>query len=91
MDPEVDSAFEFLYGAVYRLRVENEVNKVLIHALKSEILKDEADRIEAMLETIQFTSSVVEAQIKQSGWSDAELKLFKELIEKEKRLLSLLR
>jgi len=91
MDPEVDSAFQFLYGAVYRLRIENEVNKVMIHALKDELLRSQGDCIERVTETIQFTSQVTAEQIKQSGWSDAEVKLFGDLIEREKKLLSLLR
>jgi hypothetical protein len=78
-----------LVSTVKRLRIENEVNKIMIHSLKQTLLNHKNELIEECIESIKFTSDIVEIQIKQS-WTEEETIFFKEEIEQEIKLFSLL-
>ena len=71
------------------LRIENEVNKILIHSLKQVVLFHKNEKIDKCLESIKFTSGILEVQIKQS-WSAEEVELFRQLMDKEIKQFSLL-
>jgi hypothetical protein len=73
---------EELYAIVGRLRVENEVNKILIHALKQNLLNQNKELIVEYLDSLNFLSEIIETQIKQS-WSDEESILFRQYIDEE--------
>jgi hypothetical protein len=86
-DQELDSVFKDLYGMVCQLRVENEVNKVLIHSLMIAILQYNKKLTEECLESITFVSEMLRKQIREQ-WSENEATLFEDLIEQEtKRIL----
>ncbi|MBT8593575.1 hypothetical protein G6685_07475 [Polynucleobacter paneuropaeus] len=74
---------------VQRLRIENEVNKVMIHSLKQTLLYRNDEQIDECLESINFASDIVEKQIKQS-WTEEESIFFRELIEQQIKQFSLL-
>ncbi len=74
---------------VKRLRIENEVNKTLIHSFKQVVLFHKNEKINECLETINFMSVITEVQIKQS-WSAEEAELFRQLMDKEIKQFSLL-
>ena len=74
---------------VQRLRIENEVNKVMIHSLKQTLLYRNDEQIDECLESINFVSDIVEKQIKQS-WTEEESIFFRELIEQQIKQFSLL-
>jgi len=74
---------------VKRLRIENEVNKTLIHSLKQVVLFHKNEKIDECLESIKFTSGILEVQIKQS-WSAEEAELFRQLMDNEIKQFSLL-
>ena len=78
-----------LLKMVQRLRIENEVNKVMIHSLKQTLLYRNDEQIDECLESINFVSDIVEKQIKQS-WTEEESIFFRELIEEEIKQFSLL-
>jgi spore coat protein CotF len=78
-----------LFSTVKRLRIENEVNKIMIHSLKLTLLNHKDVLIDECLESINFVSDIVEKQIKQS-WTEEETIFFKELIEQQVREFSLL-
>jgi hypothetical protein len=44
---EIESALSNLYGIVFNLRIQNEVNKVMINALKSSLLHEKIETIDA--------------------------------------------
>ena len=71
------------------LRIENEVNKILIHSLKQVVLFHKNEKIDKCLESIKFTSGILEVQIKQS-WSAEEAELFRQLMDNEIKQFSLL-
>jgi len=86
---EIDALFNNLYGMVMRLRVENEVNKVLLQSLKSNILRNNSALTSEVLDSVSFSADIVEVQIRQQ-WSDGEALHFRELVEEEKkRMVSL--
>ena len=74
---------------VMRLRIENEVNKTLIHSLKQVVLFHKNEKIDEFLESINFVSDLVEIQIKQS-WTEEESIFFRQLMDKEIKQFSLL-
>jgi len=74
---------------VKRLRIENEVNKTLIHSLKQVALFHKNEKINECLESINFMSGIAEVQIKQS-WSAEEAELFRQLMNNEIKQFSLL-
>ena len=74
---------------VMRLRIENEVNKTLIHSLKQVVLFHKNEKIDECLESINFMSGILEVQIKQS-WSAEEAELFRQLMDNEIKQFSLL-
>jgi len=78
-----------LVSTVKRLRIENEVNKIMIHSLKQTLLNHKNELIEECIESIKFTSDIVEIQIKQS-WTEEESTFFRELIEDQIKNFSLL-
>ncbi len=88
MNQEIDNAFKELYGMVFRLRIENEVNKVLIHALKHRVIMNDIDAMPQVLDHIEFTSEIIERQIKMQ-WSEDESVLFKNLIQQEIKKLQI--
>ena len=74
---------------VMRLRIENEVNKTLIHSLQQVVLFHKNEKIDEFLESINFVSDLVEIQIKQS-WTEEESIFFRQLMDKEIKQFSLL-
>ena len=78
-----------LYTIVGRLRVENEVNKILIQALKQNLLNQNKELIHEYLDSLNFLSEIVETQIKQS-WSVEESILFRQYIDEELKRIELL-
>ena len=83
---ELESALQHLYGVVFKLRIENEVNKTIIHGLTESLLRANGEALTSSVDSIQFTSDVNEAQIKQQ-WSEQEANHFRELIDHELKLL----
>jgi len=60
---------------IKRLRIENEVNKVLMGSLIQYLLnKNKNELIDECLESINFTAEIVESQINKS-WSEGEAEL----------------
>ena len=78
-----------LLSTVKRLRIENEVNKIMIHSLKQTLLNNKDELIDECLDSLTFMSDIVEIQIKQS-WTEEETVFFRELIEQEVKNFSLL-
>ena len=78
-----------LFSTVKRLRIENEVNKIMIHSLKLTLLDHKDVLIDECLESINFVSDIVEKQIKQS-WTEEEAFFFRQLIEQQVKEFSLL-
>jgi hypothetical protein len=78
-----------LVSTVKRLRIENEVNKIMIHSLKQTLLYRNDERIDECLESFNFVSDIVSIQIKQS-WTEEESTFFRELIEDQIKKFSLL-
>lgn len=80
---------EELLSMVLRLRIENEVNKVLISGLKQSLLYHKNEEIDECIRAVNDISDMTAIQIMQS-WSEAEAIFFKDLINDEIRNLSLL-
>ena len=80
---------EELLSMVLRLRIENEVNKVLISGLKQSLLYHKNEEIDECIRAVNGISDMTAIQIMQS-WSEAEAIFFKDLINDEIRNLSLL-
>jgi len=83
---EIDDVFKDLYGMLMRLRVENEVNKVLLGSLSSNILRGDSTLSAEVLDSVGFIADIVETQIEQQ-WSEQEAQHFRQLIEQEKKKL----
>ena len=86
---ELDSVLTDIYGKLLKLRVENEVNKVIIHGLKDNLLRKEPGLISEVEDSISFVSEILEKQIRQQ-WSEQEANHFKELMEEEMKKITLL-
>ena len=86
---ELDSVLTDIYGKLLKLRVENEVNKVIIHGLKDNLLRKEPGLISEVEDSISFVSEILEKQIRQQ-WSEQEANHFKELMEQEMKKITLL-
>ena len=71
-----------LLGMIQRLRIENEVNKIMIKSLQNTLLHHKNEKINECLEHIEFVSKIVEDQIRDS-WSLSEAVFFRQLIDKE--------
>lgn len=71
-----------LLGMIQRLRIENEVNKIMIKSLQSTLLNQKNEQINECIEHIEFVSKIVEGQIRDS-WSLSEAVFFRQLIDKE--------
>ena len=78
-----------LFNIVKRLRIENEVNRILIHALKQNLLNQNKELIVEYLDSLNFLSETIETQIKQS-WSDEESILFRQYIDEEFKRIEIL-
>jgi hypothetical protein len=87
---EFESALQNLYGIVLKLRIENEVNKVLANGLIASLIRGDNVAIDNMVESIQFTSNLVEVQIKEQ-WSEKEAIHFRELVHQEVKKFQLLK
>jgi len=86
---EIDDVFKDLYGMLMRLRVENEVNKVLLGSLSSNILNGDSTLSAEVLDSVGFIADIVETQIEQQ-WSEQEAQHFRQLVEQEKKKIVLL-
>ena len=73
---KLDSVLTDIYGKLLKLRVENEVNKVIIHGLKDNLLRKEPGLISEVEDSISFVSEILEKQIRQQ-WSEQEANHFK--------------
>lgn len=87
---EIESALSNLYGIVFNLRIQNEVNKVMINALKSSLLHEKIEAIDDCIDSVEFMSGIQANQIKEQ-WSENESNFFKELIDQEIKILELLK
>jgi hypothetical protein len=87
---EIESALSNLYGIVFNLRIQNEVNKVMINALKQSLLHENIQTIDDCIDSVEFMSGIQEKQIKEQ-WSQNESDFFKELIHQEIKILELLK
>jgi len=86
---EIDDVFKDLYGMLMRLRVENEVNKVLLGSLSSNILNGDSTLSAEVLDSVGFIADIVETQIEQQ-WSEQEAQHFRQLVEQKKKKIVLL-
>ena len=80
---------DYLYSEVGRLRIENEVNKILIHALKQNLLNQNKELIDEYVDSVTFTSEIIEDKIKKT-WSEEESILFRKYIDEELKRITIL-
>ena len=78
-----------LLKMVQRLQVENEINKILIHGLKTIVFYRNNEKIDECLESIKFTSDIIQVQIRES-WSEEESIFFRQRMDEEIHKFSLL-
>ena len=77
-----------LTGKGQYLQVENEVHKIELGALKTNLLRRERELAEDVLETLDFISRITETQIKgNENWNDGMLKLFQEKTAQNRKTL----
>ena len=74
---------------VQRLRIENEVNKLLIDSLFQNLLSGNNELIDDCVDSIKFTSGIIESQIKES-WSHEESEFFRQLVNEKIKRMTLL-
>ena len=85
---DVNKTLGWLTGKGQYLQVENEVHKIELGALKTNLLRRERELAEDVLETLDFISRITETQIKgNENWNDGMLKLFQEKTAQNRKTL----
>ena len=85
---DVNKTLGWLTGKGQYLQVENEVHKIELGALKTNLLRRERELAEEVLETLDFISRITETQIKgNENWNDGMLKLFQEKTAQNRKTL----